>query len=122
MTKYYHIKKLDTENYPYIIFSKSYISPIENIDLLERELEKMGARGKVIFDFLLSSGDSPDRYFEAEFDGKQINKNSFKQIHTIPLNIKEASFNFYYNSNWLDKNSVLTREKKFFLKKGFRNL
>ena len=116
MAKYYHIEKLRTKRYPCIIFSKSYISPIDEIDQLENDLGKIGIKGKVVFDLLLSNGDTPDRYFEADFDGKQINRSSIKQINTIPIKIKTASISFYKESIHLIENSVLTKQKKFLLK------
>ncbi len=122
MAKYYHIKKLNTDSYLYIILSKSYVSPIDEIEELERDLEKMSAKGKIIFDLLLSNGDSPDRYFEAEFDGKKIIRNTFKQINLISRTIEMASVNFYRESFHLLENSVLTRQKKFLLKKSLHAL
>jgi len=116
MAKYYYIEKLNKEKYPYIIFSKSYISPIEDIESLELDLQKIGAKGKIIFDLLLSNGDSPDRYFEADFDGRHLDRKSFRQVNSISKKVKQISNKYYHNNLNLLKNSVLSKAQKFLIK------
>ena len=123
MSKYYQIERLDTssENYIYMVFSKSYASPMDEIEELELELKGIGAKGKIIFDLLLSNGDSPDRYFEAEFDGMRLIEDSLKRVDLIPNIIRVASVSFYKKSNHLLENSVLSRQKKFLLRKSYNS-
>lgn len=120
MAKLYHIEKLDKEGYPYIIFSKSYVSPIEVLESLEHELKEIRVKGKIIFDLLLSNGDSPDRYFEADFDGSQIDKKSFRQVNSISNKVKQISNKYYYDRLNLLENSVLSKAQKFLIKKKFQ--
>ncbi|MED4990887.1 type II toxin-antitoxin system RnlB family antitoxin [Parageobacillus toebii] len=105
------------KKYPFIIFSISYISPLEEIDLIEKEL-KCRYKGKILFDLLLSNGISTNRYLEAEFNGENFILSSFKPLIQVDYTIKERAAIFYREHAEYLKNSVLPNAYRFLIKKG----
>lgn len=115
--KNYEIQKVDYQEYPYVIFSTSYVNPIEDIDDIEEELKPL-FKGKVVFDLLLSNGLTSNRFVEAEFDGTRFNHASFKALKDVnDLIIREAT-NFYSIHSELLKNGILSNAHQFLIKKG----
>lgn len=112
MNNSYHIKKTNLKTYPYIVFSTSYINPMDEMGALEKDLQGLGAQGIILFDLLLSHGDNPDRYYEAFFDGKYLDMDSLKNVQSVTKGIKNISSDFYYSHKQLLNNSVLTKLKK----------
>ncbi|MCH4889807.1 hypothetical protein EZV73_19645 [Acidaminobacter sp. JC074] len=53
-----------------IIYSTSYVNPLNFTEDIEQELMALKFAGKVIFDLLLTVGREYNRYIEWEFDGK----------------------------------------------------
>ncbi|WP_208402057.1 type II toxin-antitoxin system RnlB family antitoxin [Halalkalibacterium halodurans] len=114
--KNYEIYKLNNE-YPYIVFSTSYINPLEDIEKIEEEMESE-FRGKVLFDLLLSNGLTSNRFLEAEFDGGKFQYTSIKPVGNLDNLIKKESITFYRENIDLLQNSVLPNAHKFLIKKG----
>lgn len=83
---------------------------------IEKDLREIGAKGKILFDLLLSHGNTPDRFFEAMFDGHELIEDSLKSVASIPEKIKEISSDFYYSRQNYLENSVLSRAQKFLIK------
>lgn len=117
MNKTYHIEKINTGSYPYIIFSTSYVSPMDQLETLENDLKKIGVVGNILFDLLLSHGNTPDRFYEVLFNGKQIDINSLKKVESISDNIKQISTDFYHNHVHFLKSSILSNPQKFLIRK-----
>jgi hypothetical protein len=118
MKKYYHIEKTSKIPYHCIILSTSYKSPIDQLDILERDLRAKEINGDVLFDLLLSHGNTPDRFYKLSFDGIKINMDSFKKVESVSKEIRAITNNFYRDHQHLLKNSMLSNHHKFFLKKG----
>ena len=76
--KYYKINKIDNEKT--VVFSVSHHSPTEQLDSIAKELLKKQFKGIVIFDMLLSSGNTKQRYFESMFNGTNFLNESFENI------------------------------------------
>ena len=117
MNSCYKIIKTSIELYPCIVFSTSYINPMDQKDAIEKDLRKIGVKGKILFDLLLSHGNIPDRFFEAIFDGDEISEDSLKSIESISEKIKEISSDFYHSQHDYLENSVLSKAQKFLIKK-----
>lgn len=116
--KNYEIQKLNNDfEYPYVIYSTSYINPIEDLNNIEEDL-KWNFKGKVIFDLLLSNGVSSNRFIEAEFDGDKFNYNSFKSLKDVDTLVVQKSSDFYQRNLSLLKNSVLPKSHQFLIEKG----
>lgn len=117
MSKTYHMEKISAGSYPCIIFSTSYISPMDQLETVEDDLKKIGVVGNILFDLLLSHGNTPDRFYEALFNGKKIDINSLKRVESISENIKQICTDFYHNHVHFLKNSILSSPQKFLIKK-----
>ncbi|MBA3026708.1 MAG: hypothetical protein FP820_09945 [Sulfurimonas sp.] len=116
-SKFYRINKLNDSTM--LILSTSYHSPTEQLNSIEKELIKKKFEGKVLFDMLLSNGNSEQRFFETSFMNNVINLNNIINISNQVDEIKEASRRFYLKHFDLVENShVLSNAAKFLLKQG----
>lgn len=114
--KNYEIHKSNNE-YPYIVFSTSYINPLEEIEEIEKEME-FQFQGKVLFDLLLSNGLTSNRFLEAEFWDGKFQYTSIKPVNNLDNLIKKESIHFYRENIELLQNSVLPNAHKFLIKQG----
>ncbi|MGO4348141.1 type II toxin-antitoxin system RnlB family antitoxin [Paenibacillus sp. MCAF9] len=118
MLKNYEIQKSgNNEGYPFIIFSTSYMSPIDDIICIEHDLQSQ-YKGKVLFDLLLSNGVSSNRFVEAEFNGEHFDYSSFKTLRSVCIAIKKESTEFYKNHTDFLENSTLPNAYQYLIKKG----
>lgn len=117
MKEYEIQKNSNIEEYSFVIFSTSYVSPIERLREIEKELNSL-FEGKVLFDLLLSNGVSSNRYVEAFFNGHNFEYTSFKSLSNVKIELKKESTNFYRNHSELLKNSVLPNAYQYLIKKG----
>ena len=116
--KYYRLNKIDDNQT--IVYSISFHSPTEQIKSIEKELINKDFKGKVIFDFLLTNGDTKQRYFETFFDGKEINLNNFKNIFEKSNELKKISLEFYFkNFKYVEQSEIVSKSTKFLIKKKF---
>lgn len=61
------------------VFAVCAISPLEDLDEVAQDLREKQITGRVLFDLLLANGNKVNRYFLADFDGKQ-----FKTVRLQP--------------------------------------
>ncbi|WP_171051004.1 type II toxin-antitoxin system RnlB family antitoxin [Bacillus sp. BHET2] len=116
MKNYEIHKDYEVEGYPCVVFSTSFISPIEELEDIEGELNAQ-FQGKVLFDLLLSNGVSSNRFLEAEFNGNTFDYTSFKPLNVdVKLKIKVLEF-YKKHVNYLE-NSILPRSYQYLLKQG----
>ena len=71
--------------YSAVVYSVSYINPIDDIQSISTELkEHLPAGGHILFDSLLSNGDNFNRFAEVFFDGEEtINATSIRVIDRV---------------------------------------
>lgn len=117
MSSCYKIIKTSSKIYPFIVFATSYVNPMDQKDALEKDLKQMGVRGKFLFDLLLSHGNTPDRFFEAIFNGEEIKEDSLQSIGPMSKRIKKLSLDFYHSQQHYLENSVLSKVQKFLIRK-----
>ncbi len=117
MGSIYKIKKTSVDVYPYIVFATSYVNPMDQKAAIEKDLKQLGVKGKILFDLLLSHGNTPDRFFEVFFNGKKISDDSLKSIETTTDKIKSITSDFYYNQQHFVDNSVLSKAQKYLIRK-----
>lgn len=117
MKEYEIQKNSNIEEYSFVIFSTSYVSPIERLREIEKELNSL-FKGKVLFDLLLSNGVSSNRYVEAVFNGQNFEYTSFKSLINVEMQLKRESTNFYRNHSEFLENSVLPNAYQYLIKKG----
>lgn len=116
--KTYEIQKIgDNHPYLFLVLSTSYCSPL---DYLSDVAESLGqeCKGKILFDLLLTNGNSSNRYIEAEFNGLEFDYSSFKIPLSIDLKIKGVSAFFYKNHDQFWSSNIVSNSFKFLLKKG----
>ena len=118
MNACYIILETKLRSCTHIIFSISYLNPIDQKEAIEEDLKKRGVKGKVLFDLLLSHGNNPDRFYEASFDGEKINEDSFKVAKSISKTIKRLSRSFYREQYRFLENSVLSKAQKFLIRRS----
>ncbi|MBD2177979.1 type II toxin-antitoxin system RnlB family antitoxin [Pseudanabaena sp. FACHB-1998] len=103
-------------NHTIIVFSMTYMNPISYLPTIEKDLGKLDFSGKIIFDLLLSNGNSSNRFVEARVNKAKIDRRSMKVIGYSSL---EASFikktrEFYKShKSILDNSTILLDEEKF---------
>lgn len=117
MNNSYHIKKTNLKTYPYIVFSTSYINPMDEMEALKKDLQGLGVEGIILFDLLLSHGNNPDRFYKAFFNGDAIVEDSLKNVLIVPKRINNISLNFYHSQQQLLNKSVLTKPQKYLISK-----
>jgi len=116
--KTYTIKKINTDEFTYIVYSLSYITPFGSLSQLQADLKKKNFVGNVLFDMLASSGMNNDRFKSTHFDGESLDLKSIQTVSNIPNEIKKDSNIFYQkNLNKLPQFS-LTKEENFIIQQG----
>lgn len=99
--KRYDIKVFNRDNKDIcMIFSTSYLSPLKFVADIENELSHICNQGlEVGFDFFLSSGNSPERFAKAYFDGRRFVKSSFEYIKVEKNDdLRKLSVQYYKDS------------------------
>lgn len=117
--KRYEINVLNEEN-KCIIFSTTYISPLDFIKDIENDLRSVVNYSiEVVFDFLLSSGNCQERFGRINYTGNEFDMRSFQFIN-VPKknNLRKVSANYYKDKNENLENSILTSMQKKMIKKG----
>lgn len=117
--KRYEISVLDEEK-KCVIFSTTYISPLDFIKDIENDLKSIVNYSlEVIFDFLLSSGNSKERFGKINYTGSEFDMKSFQFIKVPQKNdLRNVSVNYYRNKDENLDNSILTSIQKKMIKKG----
>lgn len=99
--------------YSAVIYPVSYMSPLEEISQISKDLKKKLKCGDcVLLDLLLSNGDNFNRFAEFCYDGNDIKMSSVSviEISGDELNI----LNQYYKGRVKElSNSVLTPQERF---------
>lgn len=118
----FELKKIkDQSTHSFLILSTSYLNPLDDLDELEAKLEgELGEKfcGMILFDLLLSNGNSSNRYIEANFNGKSFDYSSFKIPSTIDKQVKKISTRFYSNNEQFINSDLFSNSFKFLFKKG----
>lgn len=87
--------------------SISYISPINSLMEITNELYLLNYEGNVVFDLLLTNGDSTNRFLISKFSNKQFLMKSFKKTE-IPLTIMADVVEYYKDHPEFLSKSILT--------------
>lgn len=116
--KCYNIEAIEADKY--IVFSTSYVSPLEFIKDIEIELSKLvNYKIEIIFDLLLSSGNSSKRFAKINYDGKHLDRKSFKFISIDKKdNLRKVSADHYKYKGELVEQSILSSIQKKLITNG----
>ncbi len=112
------VKKIDDEKFDYLVFSLTSESPLFQLAFIKETLANTG-RINVLFDQLLQTGDSSNRFlsvaFENDFDfitAKQINCNE------IDKSIKMIIAEYLRQNILILRYSILLSQQKEIIKNG----
>ena len=99
--------------YSAIVYPISYQNPIEDIQLISRELmNHLPAGSYVLFDLLLSNGDNFNRFAEVIFNGSEISRKEIK-VATIPISLIQSLDSYYHGRIKELNKSVLSNKEKY---------
>ncbi|GGD40948.1 hypothetical protein GCM10012288_13770 [Malaciobacter pacificus] len=114
--KYYKINKINNDTI--FIHSLSHHSPTEQLETIERELNKISFQGTLIFDLLLTNGNTKQRFFETNFEGK-FTTDKFINVYSKSSELRNIAFSFYkQNLSFVENSLILNNACKFLIKKG----
>jgi hypothetical protein len=103
------------DNYKAIVVSLSPESLSDSFDVIKEELLSADITGKILFDYLLSTGQNNKRFFEVEFNGDFL-LNTFKKAG-VDDQIKKQLNEFYTLNYQYIANSMLSEPLKYFYKR-----
>lgn len=105
------IVKRKISNNDYIIFPSSYINPLANISMFEKELiNKIGISCQILVDLLLCNGNNFNRFVSFEFNGSEINKSSIKIITLDSSEQRDVNEFYKKNKNVINKGVLVPSE------------
>ena len=111
----FKVKKIRDSKYCCVIFSLSYINPLESWGVIEQELFVKKLRGIVLIDLFVTNGVN-NRFFSFEFNGSKINASSIKSVEAVSDELKKISSTFYCKHINLINKTTITNENLFKLK------
>lgn len=81
--------------YRFVIFATCGINPLSEISEIEKELTKRDGSCDVLFDLLLSNGETSNRYLTAFFDGTRFCPETFTVLQSPPKEFKKIASEYY---------------------------
>lgn len=112
------MRKLDNPDYGYVVFSASYVSPIDKIGDIEKELARKGYSGFVMFDLLLSSGNGSSRFQKMYFDGEVLALRTASRAENVHDELRRFFAAFYRKHFDKLDTSILTKPTRYKIRKG----
>ena len=98
-----------------IVVSLAPESLTDNLDAIKSELLSLGINGKILFDYLLSTGQNNKRFFEMEFDGDFLINTFHKAV--VNEQIKKYISDFYSLNYQYIANSLLSEPLKYYYRR-----
>ncbi|MBL4932259.1 type II toxin-antitoxin system RnlB family antitoxin [Clostridium paridis] len=115
--KNFFIEKFNMEN-QCIVLSTSYISPLDEIDVLQDELRKQNYFGTLIIDLLLCNGLSSNRYIEVYFNGDDLDFSTLKVVSNVSTTIRKKSNQFYMSHKDVLNRGILSDAHRYIVENG----
>lgn len=117
--KAYKVVNINKDDYKYLVLSTSFETPLTYLEEIDEELAHCDGKYKVIFDLLLSIGNTSERFIEAMFDGESLIKTSFDYIEISKQSeLRKLTTQILKENSDLLENSVLNSFQKKMLSKG----
>ena len=115
MVNLYHIGGYIDSLKSQLVFSNSYLGLENYLSDLSIHFRKIGYKGNIIIDLLLSNGKSKNRYLQIFFDGENFDLN---QVNAIKPNkgLEEISLNYYANNPELLEDSILNKSQAYLIR------
>ncbi len=120
MSSVYEIIKDNCSNYECIVIPIAATNPLDNIEALISQLEQEQIHsGSIIFDFIISAGNTKERYAKVRYDNGFVN-NSFQYIE-IESNdpIRKMCSNYLLKRVREGKVTMLSNTQLSLLKNGY---
>ena len=116
----YSIIKINNKDYKAIIFSNTYESQLFYLEDITKELKNQKINNcKILFDNILTVGNTSERYTEAIFDGEEFINSSFKYVKIDKKSdIRKVSTDYMRSNISILDNSILTSLQIKMIKKG----
>ncbi len=108
----------EIDNQRYIVLSTSYISPLDEIEILQKELKHLNFAGDVILDLLLCNGISDNRYVVVHFNGEYIDFSTLKVMPKVNEIVSEKSKTFYMTHKELLVRGILPDAHIYIVSEG----
>lgn len=120
MSSSYEIIKENCNSYECIVIPIAATNPLENIETLIPQLVQAQIHsGSIIFDFIMSSGNTKDRYARVLYDDGFIS-NSFQYVEIPPNDpIRRVCSNYLLKRAEEGKATMLSSSQLALLKKGY---
>lgn len=110
----YSIVYKKERKYKAVIYSNSYLNPIQDIKKISLDLCcHINTEGILLFDLLLSNGENFNRFAEAYFNGKEIIVDTIRTIEMYDNKFLDEINSFYKGNYKLLNESVLTASERF---------
>jgi Antitoxin to bacterial toxin RNase LS or RnlA len=93
--KHYDLVRSEISDFPFIVFATTGTNPMSELTGIETELSSSRMACEILFDLLLSNGDTSNRFIAAYFDGIHFRSDSFKIIKSLPRTFKQFASNYY---------------------------
>lgn len=106
MSKVYHVEKSNIIDFDYIVYSTESENILMYIDAISDQINELSnystAKTEILFDTLLYSSNSPDRFIRATHDNLSFVSSSF-EILMVP---KQSSIR-YHSQEFFSKNDYI---------------
>lgn len=120
MSSAYEIIKCHCENYACIVIPTSVTNPLDRINALVDQLkDEQINSGRILFDFIISSGNSKERYASVQYDNDFV-YNSFEYVDVKSDDpIRKISADFLRKEIEKKRLPMLSGSQVSLLKSGF---
>lgn len=114
--KSYQVETTGISEYPFIVFSTSYVSPLSSFLQIQKDILLLGFKGDVLFDLLLSNGYSRNRFLVIPVDNGTLEVRNVEILTDIPLDVLQFCGNFHQSHlDYVRNSCLLQREKNVIL-------
>ena len=105
-------------DYAALVMAMGVHRPYEDQQALEKALQDRGAKGTVLFDFLLPNASATRRFFAAEFDGERFVNLGWASRVRPPFEVEFACARFYQQAFARLNPCLLSLAQRYCLQQG----
>lgn len=119
----YILKKINDNQYDFILISTDMSRLHEYISNVENDLKEYKIKSFILFDLLLNNN-IDDRFYKCYFDGNNFIRNTLSKVQNNEVNSKTICISslYYLNNDYLFEDLFFTNEYKKHIFKNLRNL
>lgn len=113
--KIFEILATENPGTPFVVVATSYINPLGSIVEVQNDSTLVGFEGDILFDNLLSSGFSSNRFISIGFKDGRFDYSSVKIVDDVEKDILGLIYDFFYNNPTCVDKSILPSPQKHIL-------